>query len=170
MLRFVRGLTIALFLSAGACGDDGPSGPGGGNDIEDGTFEATISGATNVTLSGLANFASVANQGFVLTLTSTDGTGVIGVYRADAGRPGTGTLQLGDASLSTTPSYGSGIAGGSSFQSTTGVLTITRSTAGSLQGTLQFEGPGTTAGGANGNFTINATFDATCFAIASTCD
>lgn len=170
MLRIVRGLSIALVLPALACSSDGPAGPGGGDDVEAGTFEATVSGAATATFSGIANFASVTNQGFVMTLSSNDGTGVIGVYRADAGRPGTGTLQLGDASLATTTSYASGLAGGASFHSTTGVLTITRSTAGSLQGTLQFEGPGTTGGGANGNFTINATFDATCLAIGTTCN
>jgi hypothetical protein len=165
MLRWMKVPLLCATLVAVGCGSDSPSDEGnnnGNNNNNAGSFQVTVSGATSASFSGVAVFGSLTGQGFAMTLSSLDGQSGLVVYRAAAGRPGTGTLQLGNLTT-TTELWATGfLANGSiSFTSTSGTINISTSNNGSLVGTLQFQGQGN-VNGTPGNVTVNATFNATC--------
>jgi hypothetical protein len=172
MPRSAKGLSILLVFAVLACGKDDPADPFGNGGGGSGTFEATVAGSASHTFSGTATFSSVSGVGFVLSLVDTDGGGSLSVHRNNAGRPGTGTFSLGEVSGNQDGMFASGTASGAVFSSVSGTLSIERSSAGSLKGTLQLQATGVTGDSQPGNFTINATFDANCFAVGGsvTCD
>jgi hypothetical protein len=157
MLHSARTVALTLVLLLAACGSDDPFDPGEG---ETATFQATVSGAVNATLSGFAQFGTIPNEAFVLTLNADDQSGVISVELEDTSRPGPGTIQLGGQSSG---AFGFGSIQGGIFFSVEGNFTITSSSSSALVGTLQFDAL-TPEGG---EVTVSATFTADCVTVCS---
>ncbi|HUF69772.1 MAG TPA: hypothetical protein VMM79_14100 [Longimicrobiales bacterium] len=157
-------VALAVILSATACGNGGPSDPDDGDNAA-GTFQASISGAVSASFTGPAIFSSIANEGFVLALTSSvsGNPEFVQVVHSDAGRPATGSHVIGE--VDGTAMWGTAFAAGSLIQSTGGTLTIT-SSGDRLRGSLQFQGTLAETGGA---VTVTATFNAICSTFGGVC-
>ncbi len=135
-------------------------------DLAPGTFEAEITGAVTTSLEGVAGFASAADEdgeafGLVLAAGGPDG---ITLYRQKAGRPATGAYSV--TSHLSLPreeeDFWGGIGlmqHGGFFTSESGTLTITSSSSGNLEGTLEFEA---SADEGERQITVTASFRAQC--------
>lgn len=156
--------TLSLFaLTASGCGGDSPLAPGLGSG------SVTASGAVSASGSGLAVFQSIASDGtslfqIVIAPVSASATTWELQIASYSGRPAVGTYTLGP--LSASPANPTAnfyyTSGGSiqSFNSTSGQLVITRSSASEVRGTFTF----TATDPANGNSSVTAqgSFTAQC--------
>jgi hypothetical protein len=162
-----------LALAAGCaligCGDNA-TGPGS---TAPGTFSAQVSGAVTGSFSGIAAFGSMTDfQGgsvFVLVLEDQAGTRELGLIKEIPGRPGTGSFPIGEYLGS--PLYGEFIADGPSgsrfFLTGSGTLTITASSAQSLQGSVTLNAREQVG---SATVQVTATFNAMCIPGMLTCD
>jgi hypothetical protein len=152
--RATQALMVLLSLGVGACGDGtGPSGPGTGS--------ATISGAVSASGGGISLFAS--EQGlFEVLVASTTGTWQIQIANY-SGRPEMGTYALTPLDPSsespTAALYHASPAGVTMYESTSGQLVITSSSASSVRGTFSFTGRDVDG---TATVTVQGSFDARC--------
>lgn len=163
---------VLLALVPAACGDDGPSGPGG--DLDDGTFEATVSGDLSLTLTGEAFFASVnLGDGFAawsLTLSPPSGgsqeTSIVLTHYGSRPSEGSHTMTLNEQT-------GEGYQLGLHYWEdgdllgillgTSGTLQVTSSSTNRMRGSMQatLQGSITVDGEPQQvTVTVNASFDA----------
>lgn len=161
-----------LALLPTACGDDdGPAGPGG--DLDEGTFEATVSGDLSLTLTGEAVFASVnLGDGFAawtLTLSPLSGGQQTSLVLTHYGtRPGEGshTLTLNEQTgegYQLALNYWDGDDYAGVLLGTSGTLHVTSSSSNRMRGSMQatLEGSISVDGEPQEvTVTVNATFDA----------
>jgi hypothetical protein len=161
MFRTRKVCTVALVALLAACSGEDPL------DLEDGlgsgTFEGSVSGSVSTSFSGQAWFVSGTGAGdeFVLALIGGS-AGTLFVHRPSSGRPSTGTHQLGDPALPATSTYVLGSVGSTSFESSSGTLTITSSSVDAVVGSLEFEGPASTTSGDAGTVSASVSFNAPC--------
>ena len=162
-----RSLTLATFafvsLAALGCGSDGPLAPGLG------TGNLTATGAVSASGTGLALFQSMSSGGTslfqILIAPISQGSTTWQLQIANySGRLTPGTYTLAPLSASSTEPtasfyYTSG-ANMQMFNSTSGQLVITSSSASSVRGTFTFTG--TDASGGTASVTVNGSFDAPC--------
>lgn len=154
-----RTATLATFslllLTAAGCGGDGPLGPGVGSG------SVTASGAVTASGSGLAIFQSIASGGtslfqIVVAPVSASATTWELQIANYSGRPVTGTYNLAPLSASSTnPTANFYFSSGGtirSFNSTSGQLVITSSSASEVRGTFTFSATDP----ANGASTVTA--------------
>jgi len=155
-------LALAFLLSS-CGGDDDPSGPNGDPQGTLGTFSATFTGDIAATTSGSAIFASIQGEGFGLSFTSSTQSATFTIARNTSGRPGQGSVNIGDGSEGDVQGvlYVGGVINNVTFVSTSGTLTITSSSASRLQGTFSFQA----ATGASGTTTVTGSFNAVCTAV-----
>lgn len=155
-------LAAALALTVAACGDDGPTGPGGGDGDE---MAATVGGVAfdPPGLSVQGNFAA-AQDLFTLVGTHTSGgsTTVITLNVLGADEPGTyelnpnfaGTFgQVGVTTGQTIAVWSTILAPGN------GSITFTTLTADRAAGTFQFTGQASNAGATGQKTVTSGTFD-----------
>ncbi len=156
--------TFALLsLSVGACGGDatGPGGLGSGS--------LTASGAITASGSGIAVFQSVTSGGtslfqvVVAPLSQSATTWELQIA-SYSGRPAVGTYNLSPLSASSTDPtasfYYTSAGNLQMFNSTSGQLVITSSSAASVRGTFTFTA--TDAAGGAGTVTAQGSFNAPC--------
>ncbi len=140
-----------------------------------GDFEITITGDVAASFGGGSTFAgstSASSSGFGIFMASTPSGHVISALKNSAGRPGTGTYQIVDAT-SSFESLGSnefvatyiGTGGGntSSAVSISGTISITKSSDNQLKGTINFTATGSVFNGTTNeqiDVTITGSFDA----------
>jgi len=161
--RTTKLATLSLvFFTASGCGGDSPLAPGVGSG------SVTASGAVTASGSGVALFQSISSGGSSLfqiviapaTPTATTWELQIASY---TGRPATGTYTLGPLSASSTNPTANFYytSGGNlrSFNSTSGQLVITSSSASEVRGTFTFTA--TDLGGAS-SVTAHGSFTAPC--------
>ena len=162
-----RTLALATFalvsLAALGCGSDGPLAPGLGSG------SVSASGAVSASGSGLAMFQSMSSGGTslfqVLIAPISQGSTTWQLQIANySGRLTPGTYTLAPLSASSTDPtasfyYTSG-ANMQVFNSTSGQLVITSSSASSVRGNFTFTG--TDASGGTSSVTVNGSFDAPC--------
>ena len=131
---------LALVVVAAACGGSPQSGAGQG-----GNFDANITGAANAQLTGYAGSQGQAGVVWVLQLVSMGVDSSIEFSREGSGRPGSGSYPLVDATTSRGGSapadhfvasvgLSQSIMVGKGFDTLTGTLTVTQSTARSVAG------------------------------------
>ncbi|HEX6537284.1 MAG TPA: hypothetical protein VF041_22070 [Gemmatimonadaceae bacterium] len=157
-------LATCLLLLAACGGDSGPTSPGGVKD----SYSATVSGDTHHDMKGHAIFAVNSGVGFALELPDTL-QGTI-YFEQEQGAPGTGKIQLADASsgqVSSGSMWGVvvlapplGAAEGVLY-SQSGTLEITSQTSTEMKGNFTFTAVGT-LNGVSGEATVTVTgsFDA----------
>lgn len=160
--RTMKLATLPLVCFTASCGGDSPLAPGLGSG------SVTASGAVTASGSGVALFQSISSGGSSLfqiviapaTPTATTWELQIASY---TGRPATGTYTLGPLSASSTNPTANFYytSGGNlrSFNSTSGQLVITSSSASEVRGTFTFTA--TDLGGAS-SVTAHGSFTAQC--------
>ncbi len=162
---------ILAFLVLGLLAACDSNEPGGGGQAA-GTFTAQISGDLAKSFSGVASFGSVTGESeiFTLALSTTVGD-MVSVARLGAGRPGTGTITILDvgAGVSSQAYWGTVVLLQEDvvFQSTSGTMQISTSSAQQLSGSLSFDA--VTNDGRE--VVVSASFNAVCGIVASgSCD
>lgn len=155
-------LSLACFTASG-CGGDSPLAPGLGSG------SVTASGAVTASGSGLAVFQSISSGGtslfqIVIAPVSASPTTWELQIASYTGRPATGTYTLGPLSASSTNPTANFYytSGGTiqSFNSTSGQLVITSSSASEVRGTFTFTA--TDPAGGTSSVTAHGSFTAQC--------
>lgn len=144
---FSRFATLALIaLIPAACGgDDDPTGPGG---LDEGTFQATVSGDLSLTISGQAGYAAVnlgnGLTGWALTMTpassEVDGSSIILTHYGSTPTEGSFSLDLNEQTgegYTLGFTYYDGGAYTGVLQGSGGTIQITDVSGNSMQGTIQ---------------------------------
>lgn len=155
-------LLAAFMLLLAGCDTTAPD----EEDPEDralGTFEAEVTGAVTTSLEGVAAFTYTTDEtgeafGLVLAATGPDG---ITLFRQKAGRPATGIYSVTSIPALLEEDFWGGITlmqHGGFFMSESGTLTISSSSSGNLEGTLEFEA----SDGDGQQITVSASFRAQC--------
>jgi hypothetical protein len=164
--------TVAGVLAA--CGDSG-TGPGDGP-LTLGSGSAQVNGAVSRNFSGIALFATdvlievTGERNFGLAIEDLAGTSEVTVGFTGEGRPPAGTYPLAgpETSRFAEARFTNSSGQDEYFASLSGTLTITASTAQSLQGTVSFQARREFGG--QGEISVTASFNATCVATAFSCD
>jgi hypothetical protein len=176
MIKGMRPLLWALMLGVGAtvgC-DDGPAGNdenGGQNGLEPGTFSATVTGAVTASLEGGAAFASdpSGNPGFALVLTTLENNpDQIVASRIPMGRPAAGEYAIVELTNPGQDFWGWLGLDTTTFNTESGTLRITTSSAGEVAGELEFEGM--SMNDSNANVTVTVEFRAKCAGTGNVCE
>ena len=157
-------LTAMISITGIACGSDGPLGPGLG-----GTGSVTATGTVSASGSGLALFQSISSGGtslFQILLAPLSPTAVTWQVQIAnyTGRPAAGTYTLSPLSPSssdpTATFYYANGASMDAYNSVSGQLVITSSSASSVRGTFSFTATNTSGGA--GSVTVQGSFNAEC--------
>ena len=154
--RLARLLLAALML-ASCRGDDEPTGT---QPVSLGTASVRVTGAVTRTFTGMAAFGSAGVGGdgeFGIVMTDESSDFGVTVGGSPAGRRGAGMYQLGDIE---SPMYAEFLSESDIYISQSGQLTITSSSAQSVQGTVTFRGR--LEFGGTGEVTVTASFNAIC--------
>lgn len=130
-----------------------------------GTFNATITGAVESTMQGVALFGTVSTGDFSLVMTDPNDNQGIAIGQT-SGRPGTGTHPIGrfDSETGLIGAYARDGEPVGEFRSEEGAFDITSSSPTQLVGSLTFDAIGTLDSDPDNevSITVVATFDARC--------